>query len=152
MARTVTGARLQTLELPDFGMPTSMPLIPPATYAARLERLRQRADERGYDRLVIYGDREHSASLAWLSGFDPRFEEAIAIVGPTGDPAILVGNECWGMAGAALAGVILGVLFLLAGSLLLPGIAHYVANMVQVSVAYRERAGLSPGPISNHLA
>lgn len=46
----------------------------------------------------------------------------------------------WGMAGAALAGVILGALFLLAGSLLLPCIAHYTANMVQVSVAYRERA------------
>ncbi len=45
----------------------------------------------------------------------------------------------WGMAGAALAGVILGALFLLAGSLLLPSIAHYVANMVQVSVAYRAR-------------
>ena len=46
----------------------------------------------------------------------------------------------WGMAGAALAGVILGALFLLAGSLLLPSIAHYMANMIQVSVAYRERA------------
>ena len=27
---------------------------------------------------VIYADREHSANLAWLTGFDPRFEEAIA--------------------------------------------------------------------------
>ena len=30
-------------------------------------------------------------------------------------------------------------LFLLAGSILLPSIAHYVANMIQVSVAYRVR-------------
>jgi membrane protease YdiL (CAAX protease family) len=45
----------------------------------------------------------------------------------------------WGMAGAALAGIILGALFLLTGSLLLPSVAHYVANMVQVGVAYRER-------------
>ena len=49
----------------------------------------------------IYADREHSANLAYLTGFDPRFEEAVLIVGPDGDPAILVGNECWGMAGAA---------------------------------------------------
>src|SRR5262249_13037713 len=37
----------------------------------------------------------------FLTGFDPRFEEAILVVGPDGDPAILVGNECFGMAGAA---------------------------------------------------
>ena len=65
--------------------------------AARLERLRERdATERGYDRLVVYADREHSANLAYLTGFDPRFEEAILVVGPAGEPAILVGNECYG--------------------------------------------------------
>ena len=56
---------------------------------------------RGYDRLVVYADREHSANLAWLTGFDPRFEEAVAVVGPSDEPAILVGNECYGTAGAA---------------------------------------------------
>ena len=35
----------------------------------------------GYDHLVVYADREHSANLACLTGFDPRFEEAILIVG-----------------------------------------------------------------------
>ena len=49
----------------------------------------------------MYADREHSANLAYLTGFDPRFEEAMLVVGPTGEPAILVGNECYGMAGAA---------------------------------------------------
>ena len=39
--------------------------------------------------------------MAWLTGFDPRFEEALVVVEPMGRPAILVGNECWGMAGAA---------------------------------------------------
>jgi hypothetical protein len=57
--------------------------------------------ERGYDRLVVYADREHAASLSYLTGFDPRFEEAILVVGATGAPVILVGNECWGTAGAA---------------------------------------------------
>jgi Xaa-Pro aminopeptidase len=97
-----TRARLATIELPDFGLPDAAPELPPALYAARLERLRERMEARGYNRLVLYADREHSANLAWLSGFDPRFEEAIAIVGPAEPPAILVGNECWGMAGAAL--------------------------------------------------
>jgi Xaa-Pro aminopeptidase len=94
-------ARLIDVELPDFGMPDRTPEIPPGHHAARLERLRARADEAGFDRLVVYADREHSANLAWLTGFDPRFEEAILMVGPDAQPAILVGNECWGIAGAA---------------------------------------------------
>jgi Xaa-Pro aminopeptidase len=78
-----------------------MPELPTSIYPARLARLRDRAEESGYDRLVIYADREHSANVAYLTGFDPRFEEAILIVGRTGDPALLVGNECYTMAGAA---------------------------------------------------
>jgi hypothetical protein len=86
---------------PEFGMPDAMPEISPETYSARLARLRERADARDYDRIVVYADREHSASLSYLTGFDPRFEEALLVVGPEGDPAVLVGNECYGMAGAA---------------------------------------------------
>jgi Xaa-Pro aminopeptidase len=94
-------ARLAHIELPAFGMPATEPLIPAALYAARLERLRERADRRGYDRLIVYADREHSANLSYLTGFDPRFEEAILVVASGGEPAVLVGNECFGMAGAA---------------------------------------------------
>jgi len=97
----MTTARLARIDLPDFGPPGPAPEIPPELYAARLEQLRERADRRGYERLVVYADREHSANLAFLTGFDPRFEEALLVVGPDGEPAILVGNECWGMAGAA---------------------------------------------------
>ena len=92
---------LVEIELPAFGMPDGMPEIPASIYEARLERLRARMDEASVDRLVVYADREHSANLAYLTGFDPRFEEALLILGPTGDPAILVGNECYGMVGAA---------------------------------------------------
>ena len=98
---TAVEARLEAVTLPDFGMPDAMPELPTPLYADRLARLRERAERAGFQRLVVYADREHSANLAYLSGFDPRFEEAVLIVGADGDPAILVGNECWGMAGAA---------------------------------------------------
>jgi hypothetical protein len=97
----MTTAHLTTVDLPDFGMPDERPEIPDDHYPARLEALRARADARGFDRLVVYADREHSANLSFLTGFDPRFEEALLVVGPSGVPAILVGNECWGTAGAA---------------------------------------------------
>ncbi|MFL5774728.1 MAG: M24 family metallopeptidase [Chloroflexota bacterium] len=94
-------ARLADVDLPDFGMPAASPELPPALYPSRLDRLRERMAQRGYDRVVVYADREHSANLSYLTGFDPRFEEAILVVAPTGRPVVLVGNECWGMAGAA---------------------------------------------------
>ena len=95
-------AHLATLDLPAFGGPAATPAIPPGTYAARIERLRGRLRERGLDRLLVYGDREHSANLAYLTGFDPRFEEALLVLAAgDGEPAILAGNECFGMAGAA---------------------------------------------------
>ncbi len=97
----MSGPRLATLELPEFGMPERMPELPTTLYAARLERLRARMAERRFDQLLVYADREHSANVAHLTGFDPRFEEALLVVRPDGEPAILVGNECWGMAGAA---------------------------------------------------
>ena len=97
----MSGAHLTEVELPDFGMPTSMPVIPDSIYQDRMERLRKRAAERGLDRIVVYADREHSANLSYLTGFDPRFEEALLVVADDDEPAILVGNECWGMAGAA---------------------------------------------------
>ena len=93
-------AHLEPVELPDFGMPEQMPELPASLYATRLGRLRELAADRGYDRVVVYADREHSANLSFLTGFDPRFEEAMAIFGPD-EPAILVGNECFGMAGSA---------------------------------------------------
>ena len=96
---------LVEVELPDFGMPATTPRLPDSIYPARLQRLRERAEGRGYDRLVVYADREHSANLSYLTGFDPRFEEAVLIVGPEGDPAVMVGNECFGMAGAAPLGM-----------------------------------------------
>ncbi len=49
----------------------------------------------------MWADREHSANIAYLTGFDPRFEEAVLIVGTTGDPAILLGNECFDLGAAA---------------------------------------------------
>jgi hypothetical protein len=94
-------AELTQVDLPDFGMPEAMPQLPPRRHAERVDRLRERAAERGYDAVVVYADREHSASMSYLTGFDPRFEEALLVVGPGDQPAILAGNECWKLAGAA---------------------------------------------------
>jgi hypothetical protein len=94
-------AKLRDVDLPDFGMPDITVELPPALYADRFERFRASFVERGLDHVVVYADREHSANLSFLTGFDPRFEEALLIAEADGPPTILVGNECVGMARAA---------------------------------------------------
>lgn len=95
------GVTLETIELPDFGMPAERPSLGPDLHAARMARFRDRLAERGYDAALVYADREHSANLSYLTGFDPRFEEALLIVGEADPPLLITGNECVGMAEAA---------------------------------------------------
>ena len=47
-------AHLTEVELPDFGMPGSMPVLPDSIYQDRMERLRKGAAERGYDRIASF--------------------------------------------------------------------------------------------------
>ena len=89
---------LKTVALPEFGEPTVMPKIPVATYRARLENLMARARIASFDALVVYGDREHAANVACLTGYDPRFEETLLVIVPDRTPTLLVGNEGWGYA------------------------------------------------------
>lgn len=86
-------AELISIDLPDFGDPVSEPTLPAALYAARAKRLAQRMVASRLDAIVIYGDREHVANMSWLTGYDPRFEEAICIVVPGRTPHLLLGNE-----------------------------------------------------------
>jgi Xaa-Pro aminopeptidase len=85
--------RLIRIDWPDHGSPDLPPPLSLAECAGRLAALRSAAAAHGYDVIVVYGDREHAANLHWLTGFDPRFEEAVLVVTP-GDALLLAGNEC----------------------------------------------------------
>ncbi len=95
----MTEVALREVDLPDFGEPTVEPSIPAAIYQARIQRALERARERGCDHLLVYGDREHSANIAFVTGFEPRFEEAMLLLAPGRKPALVVGNEGWGYVG-----------------------------------------------------
>ncbi len=85
--------RLIHVDWPDFGAPAVPPEPDLAEYTMRLAAFRAALGLRNYDVGVVYGDREHSANLQWLTGFDPRFEEAVLIVG-SDSALLLAGNEC----------------------------------------------------------
>lgn len=78
------------IQLPDFGVPEEMPDIPVHIYE---ERCRKAYAAAKCDWFLVYGDREHFANLHYLTAFDPRFEEALLMIGPGGQKYLLVGNE-----------------------------------------------------------
>jgi Xaa-Pro aminopeptidase len=88
-------ARLIEIDWPDHGPVAPPPPVTHAALTARLASLRTAMAGRGLSHLVIYGDREHFANLAWATGFDPRFEEAILVLPEAGRPVLIAGNECF---------------------------------------------------------
>lgn len=86
-------ARLIKIDWPDFGLPDLPPAVTLVEMRARLAAFRRAISARGFRAAVVYGDREHAANLQWLTGFDPRFEEAVLIV-TSSDALLLAGNEC----------------------------------------------------------
>lgn len=93
--------RLIDARLPDFGVPTTRPQLSDEIYAERLAALGRARRAASLDALLIYADREHCANLAWLTGFDPRFEEALLVIAPGLTPTLLAGPENLGRAQAA---------------------------------------------------
>ena len=70
-----------------------LPVIKAETYAERITQLRERMEQQGLSHVIVYGDREHFANTRFLTGYDPRFEESLVIVGLMGQPRLLVGLE-----------------------------------------------------------
>ena len=86
--------RLAPISLPAFGLPRSQPAVGRAEYGARIELARARAIQAQLDFLLVYGDREHFANLAFLTDHDPRFEEAMLVIDCAGGkPVLILGNE-----------------------------------------------------------
>lgn len=94
MASSSRKHRLIEIDWPEFGVASCPPPPSSSELEARIEKLRGRMDALRLTHIVVYGDREHCANLAYLTGFDPRFEESLLVVGKTTAPLILVGNEC----------------------------------------------------------
>ena len=91
---------LREVAVPSFGVPLDPPRIPASVYEKRCGDAYARA---ACDWLVVYADREHLANMAFLCGYEPRFEEALLLLGPRDRRVLVVGNE--GEAYAPLAGL-----------------------------------------------
>ncbi len=105
----MTGTRdviLKHVPLPDVVAGPPVAETNPDEFARRCDELYGTAEATW---VAIYGDREHNANLLHLSGFDPRFEEALLLLGPRQRRVLLVGNEGLGYAAALRAPIEVGL-------------------------------------------
>ena len=62
-----------------------------------LANMRQQA----LDTLIVYADKEHGGNFEYLTGFIPRFEEALLVLHQDGEVVLVLGNENLKLAGYA---------------------------------------------------
>lgn len=81
---------LKAVPAPKFALVEERPTVPTEEYERRLAGLYEAAQA---DWVAVYADREHYANLVYLLNFDPRFEEALLLLGPAGKRVLVLGNE-----------------------------------------------------------
>lgn len=63
------------------------------TYEERLKKVLKNMEDFGISSLVVYADKEHGSNFEYLTGFIPRFEEALHIINKDGSSFLMLGNE-----------------------------------------------------------
>src|SRR6202012_2890980 len=74
---------------PPLELADDLPAISGAELEERITALKAAVDA---EWIVVYGDREHGANLIYLTNLDPRFEEALFVIGPQ-SRTLLLGKE-----------------------------------------------------------
>ena len=70
--------QLADVGVPPLDVPETLPAVAAAEFEERIAALLAAVD---VDQVVVYGDREHAASLVFLCNLDPRFEEVLLVLG-----------------------------------------------------------------------
>lgn len=68
-------------------------LLTDETMKERYGKVMSRMQKEGLDTLVVYADLEHGNNFEYLTGFLPRFEEALLVLNQNGRHYMIMGNE-----------------------------------------------------------
>lgn len=75
--------------------------LPDNVIIKRKQKILEKMREENLDALVIYADLEHGGNFEYLTGFRPRFEEALLVMHADGECFLVFGNENLNKAGKA---------------------------------------------------
>lgn len=68
-------------------------LLSDETMLSRKEKVLKKMEQEGLEKLIVYGDVEHSGNFSYLVGFFTRFEEALLVLDRNGEMVLMLGNE-----------------------------------------------------------
>ncbi|MGZ7440160.1 M24 family metallopeptidase [Paenibacillus sp. TH7-28] len=83
----------EKVQQPSYEFHKKTVVLSDETMNERRKKVLNQMKARNLDSLLIYADREHGANFEYLTGFIPRFEEALLIVNNQGSSYLLLGNE-----------------------------------------------------------
>ncbi len=84
---------LELVRKPDVIQKLHPVFLNDPTMKERKEKILKRMEANGCDVLVVYADLEHGSNFEYLTGFLPRFEEALLVLHKNGKAFLMLGNE-----------------------------------------------------------
>ena len=84
---------VKTLPQPDCWQDVPSVPLTDVTLKLRKARVLARMAQLSLETLIVYADKEHGANFEYLTGFIPRFEEALLVLHQDGEAVLVLGNE-----------------------------------------------------------
>lgn len=93
MPQTDSSFTLAAIKQPEIypGIPSVT--LNDQTIQERCRKILQGMALQNLDSLVVYADKEHGGNFEYLTGFIPRFEEALLVLNKNGEAVLVLGNE-----------------------------------------------------------
>lgn len=88
-----TAYALTSVPAPAIYRQVPTPVLSDETMKSRLNNILSAMQREGLSSLVIYADKEHGGNFEYLTGFIPRFEEALLVITDDGKLTYIMGNE-----------------------------------------------------------
>lgn len=88
--KSVSYKKVNPPALDNSGKPI---ILSDRTIEERKQKVLKLMEQNGFSALVIYADKEHGSNFEYLTGFIPRFEEALHILNRDGSGTLILGNE-----------------------------------------------------------
>ncbi|QFH70322.1 M24 family metallopeptidase [Enterobacter sp. E76] len=84
---------VKNIAQPDCWLDVPSVPLTDATLKKRKSRVLARMAQLSLETLIVYADKEHGANFEYLTGFIPRFEEALLVLHQDGEAVLVLGNE-----------------------------------------------------------
>jgi len=84
---------LSNVPAPTIDYTPQQVVLTDETMAQRRNKVLALMKQKALDRLLVYADLEHGSNFEYLTGFLPRFEEALLVLHQDGNAYMLMGNE-----------------------------------------------------------